>query len=116
ARITPEQLKSKLDGGEKVLIIDLRSSAELKETGKLPGAIWFDLKTIGDAQVPRDRDVVLYCSCPNEAAAAKAALLLRARGITRVRPLEGGYDAWRERDYPLDLPASAVTTPVKPSL
>jgi len=30
------------------------------------------------------------------------ALLLRRRGITRVRPLEGGFDAWRERGYPLE--------------
>ncbi|HEV2175976.1 MAG TPA: hypothetical protein VGW33_02045 [Terriglobia bacterium] len=30
------------------------------------------------------------------------ALLLRRRGINRVRPLEGGFDAWRERGYPLE--------------
>ncbi len=28
-------------------------------------------------------------------------LLLRRRGITRIRPLEGGLDAWRERGYPM---------------
>jgi len=30
------------------------------------------------------------------------ALLLKRRGITRVRPLEGGFDAWREGGYPLE--------------
>ena len=35
---------------------------------------------------PCDRDVVLFCSCPNEASAARAALILRKYGITRVRP------------------------------
>jgi rhodanese-related sulfurtransferase len=30
------------------------------------------------------------------------ALLLRKQGITRVRPLEGGFDAWRQRGYPVD--------------
>jgi rhodanese-related sulfurtransferase len=29
------------------------------------------------------------------------ALLLRNRGILRIRPLEGGLEAWRERGYPL---------------
>jgi len=29
------------------------------------------------------------------------ALRLRSRGIRRVRPLEGGLDAWRERGYPI---------------
>jgi len=30
------------------------------------------------------------------------ALLLRKKGINRIRPLQGGLDAWRERGYPLD--------------
>jgi 3-mercaptopyruvate sulfurtransferase SseA len=29
--------------------------------------------------------------------------MLKRYGITRVRPLEGGFDAWRERNYPLEL-------------
>jgi rhodanese-related sulfurtransferase len=36
------------------------------------------------------------------------ALRLRKRGITRVRPLEGGFDAWRERGYPLEVTAPSV--------
>jgi rhodanese-related sulfurtransferase len=53
-------------------------------------------------EIPRDRDLVLYCSCPSEAAAASVALMLRQRGLTRVRPLLGGIDAWRARGYPLE--------------
>lgn len=104
ARITPEELKAMLDRGEDVAVVDVRSAAELAETGKLRGAIWLNIKSIEDrgTGIPRDRDVVLYCSCPNEATAAKAALLLRERGIRRVRPLLGGYDAWRARGYPLE--------------
>ena len=104
ARITPEELKAMLDRGEDVAVVDVRSAAELAETGMLRGAIWLNIKSIEDrgAEIPRDRDVILYCSCPNEATAAKAALLLRERGIRRVRPLLGGYDAWRARGYPLE--------------
>jgi len=29
------------------------------------------------------------------------ALLLRKSGIKRIRPLQGGLDAWRDRGYPL---------------
>lgn len=32
------------------------------------------------------------------------ALLLKKRGIKRVRPLAGGLQAWKERNYPLDPP------------
>ncbi|HXJ94095.1 MAG TPA: hypothetical protein VMT20_14700 [Terriglobia bacterium] len=41
------------------------------------------------------------------------ALLLRQRGVTRVRPLEGGLDAWRRLGYPLTIaqaPAENVVT------
>ena len=44
--------------------------------------------------IPRERDVILYCACPNEASAAQVALKLRDRGFAHVRPLAGGIDAW----------------------
>jgi len=40
------------------------------------------------------------------------ALELRKIGITRVRPLEGGYDGWRERGFPVE---SSVTSAAYPS-
>ena len=39
------------------------------------------------------------------------ALLLRAKGITRVRPLEGGIDAWLAHNFPFDT-ESLVKKPV----
>jgi 3-mercaptopyruvate sulfurtransferase SseA len=38
------------------------------------------------------------------------ALLLRRKGIKRIRPLEGGLDAWRKRGYPMDTVTIAVET------
>jgi 3-mercaptopyruvate sulfurtransferase SseA len=43
----------------------------------------------------------------------RAALLLRRNGIVRVHPLLGGFDAWRERNYPTEsreVPAATVST------
>ena len=54
-------------------------------------------------EIPRDRDIVLYCTCPNEITSAREALRLRARGMRRVRPLEGGFAAWRACDLPVDF-------------
>ena len=98
ARITPEELLKRID---EVVLIDLRAPEEVQD--KLPGAIWLNTRDLERQarDIPRDRDVVVYCSCPNEATAARAALQLKKLGITRVRPLEGGYDAWRERGYQL---------------
>ena len=60
-------------------------------------------------EIPRDRDIILYCSCPNEVTSVRVALLLRQRGILRVRPLLGGFDAWRERNYPTELRVIGAT-------
>jgi membrane protein DedA with SNARE-associated domain len=59
ARITPEELNKRLD---EVVLIDLRVAEEVED--KLPGAIWFNRRELElQAQgIPRDRDVVLYCS------------------------------------------------------
>ena len=45
-------------------------------------------------EFPTDRDIVLYCACPNEESARRAAQILLSRGFTRARPLAGGIDAW----------------------
>jgi membrane protein DedA with SNARE-associated domain/rhodanese-related sulfurtransferase len=111
ARITVDELRRMQETGENIFVVDLRSEVDLQlEPVVIAGATHLFPKEIEarHTEIPRDRDIVLYCSCPNEATAARVALLLRKRGITRVRPLLGGIDAWRERKYPLDPhPAAA---------
>jgi rhodanese-related sulfurtransferase len=59
--------------------------------------------------IPRDREIILYCSCPNEVTSARVALLLRRKGILQVRPLLGGIDGWRDRNYPMEPKVIGVT-------
>jgi rhodanese-related sulfurtransferase len=101
----PQELMAQLDAGETVFIVDLRNHLEREDDPfKLPGAITIGFEEIeaGLADVPRDRDVVLYCSCPNEVSSARAAMQLKKQGIDRVRPLAGGLQAWREAGYKLE--------------
>jgi membrane protein DedA with SNARE-associated domain/rhodanese-related sulfurtransferase len=105
ARLEPEELKRQLDAGEPVYIVDLRHPLELlPDPFTLPGAFHFspDTLTARHNEIPRDRDVVLYCTCPSEATAAKTAMTLQKLGIERVRPLRGGYDEWKRLGFPLD--------------
>jgi membrane protein DedA with SNARE-associated domain len=65
ARITPEELKQKLDAGEDIVVVDLRHSVEFEaDNMKVPGAIHLDPEDIEQRhlEIPRDRDVVLYCT------------------------------------------------------
>jgi rhodanese-related sulfurtransferase len=104
ARITVAELRQKLDAGEDVVILDLRSAAALQQDPHLiQGAIHLNLDEIEkpEYELPRDRDIIVYCSCPNEVSSARVALRLQRKGFNRVRPLLGGIDAWREQNYPL---------------
>ena len=51
--------------------------------------------------LPRDRDIILYCTCPSEASAARVAKVLMNRGFKRVRPLAGGLEAWVAAGHPV---------------
>ncbi len=110
ARLEPEELKRQLDAGEQVFIVDLRHPLELlPDPYTLPGALHLTPEALAARirEIPRDRDIVLYCTCPSEATAAKTALILHKLGIERVRPLRGGFEEWKRRGYPLDAIAPA---------
>ena len=120
ARLEPEELKRQLDSGEVAYIVDLRHPLELlADPFTLPGAIHFspDALAARHEEIPRDRDVVLYCTCPSEATAAKTALTLHKLGVDRVRPLKGGFDEWKRRGYPMDAipPVMPLVTVVQPA-
>jgi len=94
-RITPEQLRSLMDAGAPPVIFDVRAPVAREATGMVPGAIATDLGGIaGRARdLPPEARVVVYCNCPNDVSAVKAASLL-ARAGNRVQVLRGGHDAW----------------------
>lgn len=105
ARLEPNDLKNMLDNGQQIYIVDLRHPLDyLPDPRTLPGAVLLtpDKLVEHTDSIPRDRDVVLFCTCPSEATAAKMALTLRKAGIFRVRPLRGGFDEWKRLGYPLE--------------
>ena len=104
ARLDPRELKEMIDRGQPVYIVDLRHPLDyLPDPRTLPGAVLLSPDTLVAhcADIPRDRDVVLFCTCPSEATAAKMALTIRKLGVFRVRPLLGGFDEWKRLGYPL---------------
>ncbi len=104
ARITPEELKEIIDQGKDVVIVDLRDALDFDaQPETIPGSIHMDAADLEEAHelIPRDREIVLFCNCPNEVTAARLALLLRRKGITKIRPLAEGYEGWRSRGFPM---------------
>jgi membrane protein DedA with SNARE-associated domain/rhodanese-related sulfurtransferase len=117
ARLEPEELKRQLDAGELVYIVDLRHPLELlPDPFTLPGARHISPEALATRhlEIPRDRDIVLYCTCPSEATAAKTAMTLHKLGIERVRPLRGGFDEWKRLGFPMD-PVKMAQPPLEPA-
>lgn len=96
-RMTVRQLTDKLAGGEKPIIIDLRPQGARQEDPGIPGAVPMTIEELATrrGELPRDRDVILYCNCPRDASSVEAAKRLRKLGFSRVWPLTGGVEAWR---------------------
>jgi len=118
ARITPEELKQKMDAGEDILIVDLRHALDFDASPEtIPGALHVDAADLEEAYevIPRDREIVLFCACPNEVTAARLALILRSKGITQIRPLSEGYEGWRKRGFPLSLAVNEEAGTIQPA-
>ena len=65
ARITPEELWRRMEAGEEITILDLRHASEIDSDGsKVPGALRFPPEELETKhhEIPRDRDIVLYCT------------------------------------------------------
>jgi len=65
ARITPEELKRKIDAGEEVVVVDLRNSLDFDGGPQtIRGAIRLapDQVEEGHSQIPRDREIILFCT------------------------------------------------------
>jgi rhodanese-related sulfurtransferase len=114
------ELKRRLDAGESIYIVDLRHPLELlPDPFTLPGALHVSPEALAarHSEIPRDRDIVLYCTCPSEATAAKTAMTLHKLGIDRVRPLRGGFDEWKRLGFPLQaVPATSPFAILSPQV
>jgi superoxide dismutase, Fe-Mn family len=97
-----EALAAAQDEVEGAILVDVRRSAIFEQSEALiPGAQWRDPGDVGTwaAQLPGDRNVVVYCVHGHEVSRATA-MSLRAAGIS-ARYLRGGIDAWKAAGRPL---------------
>ena len=102
------------------VVIDVRTRGGRSiDSRHIPGARLFQLDDLKlqAQELPREREIVLYCNCPDEASSARGAQLLTELGFKHVRPLAGGLDAWIEAGhtverYAADDPPSEGWQPV----
>jgi rhodanese-related sulfurtransferase len=96
--ITVEELKSKLESGEQVHLVDVREPSEHAEFNI--GGLLLPLGKVQTMQVDeiddlRDETVYLYCRSGNRS--GQACLILETMGFKNVVNVTGGMLAWQER-------------------
>ncbi|MBM3906874.1 MAG: molybdopterin-synthase adenylyltransferase MoeB [Gemmatimonadetes bacterium] len=91
--MTPREVQDRMASGWTPWLLDVREPWEYG-TAQLPGATLIPLGELAGraAEVPRDRDVVVYCH--HGMRSARAVSMLRLAGWDRVRNLSGGIDRW----------------------
>ena len=97
-----DEVQRKLDGGEKLLLIDVREESEYA-IDHLPGAIHLGkgiLERDIEARVPGpNTPMILYCG--GGFRSALAADNLQKMGYSNVLSMDGGIRGWREKGLPL---------------
>jgi membrane protein DedA with SNARE-associated domain/rhodanese-related sulfurtransferase len=111
ARISAQELAGLIDAGQSPIIFDVRSAEARKSEGIIPGSIGArpDEISLVAAHYARDTEIIVYCSCPNEASAAIAALHLKRAGFKHIRPLLGGIEAWTKAGRPIQTAAMSAS-------
>jgi len=110
ARIGVGELRALMEGEKRPVVVDVRSpGARDLDRRFIPGALAMDIAEVDGRldELPADREIVFYCTCPNEASAAQVAKKLIGLGYTRVRPLHGGLDAWIAAGFDVEHRAAA---------
>jgi rhodanese-related sulfurtransferase len=100
--VQPAELKTRLDAGEEMVLLDVREPNEWGG-GVIPGAHPVPrgvLEGTVEDRIPLDATVILYCAVG--ARSALAARSLEQMGFSRVENLEGGFQAWAGAGFPVE--------------
>ncbi len=103
--ISLDDLKARLDSGDKPVLVDVREKDEVK-AGFIPGAIHVPrgfLEMQAEAKLPnKQAETVVYCAGGTRS--AFAAKTLAELGYTRVISANPGFVRWKDLGYPVELP------------
>jgi rhodanese-related sulfurtransferase len=96
--ITVEEVKKRMDAGEKLNLVDVREpfeNAEFNIGGILLPLGDIQAMMIDEIEPLKDEEVILYCRSGNRS--GQAAMTLEMMGFTNTKNLTGGMLAWQEK-------------------
>jgi rhodanese-related sulfurtransferase len=103
--ITAEALHSLLVSNREVFLYDVRLPLDLLADSEIiPGATRIPPQELlqNPLLIPKDRDVVVYCTCPGDKTSRKVLRIAETMDFFRVKFLQGGLASWKEKGYPVE--------------
>jgi rhodanese-related sulfurtransferase len=94
-------LQERMAAGEDIYLVDIRTPAEIVQAA-IPDAVYLPmhLLPLRMNELPRDKDVVLYCR--SGARSYHACLYLAQQGFDNAINLRGGIIAWARHGFPIE--------------
>src|SRR3954471_8737816 len=103
--ITAEGLHSLLAAKQELLIFDVRQPLDLLAYPEMiPSAQRMppDDVLATPSLIPKDKDTVVYCTCPSDKTSREVLRQALALRSFRVKFLKGGLEAWKRNNYPVE--------------
>jgi rhodanese-related sulfurtransferase len=103
--ITPEVLHTLLASNQGVLVYDVRLPLHLLADSEIiPGAMRLSPKEVleNPALIPKDKDSIVYCTCPSDKTSRGILHRALGMGFSRVKFLKGGLEGWKAMGYPVE--------------
>jgi rhodanese-related sulfurtransferase len=103
--ITPEALHTLLASNQEVLVFDVRQPLDLLADPEIiVGAKRIPPKDLleNPTLIPKEKDSVVYCTCPNDKTSRVISRRALAMDFLRIKFLKGGLAGWKEKGYPVE--------------
>ncbi len=103
--ITAEALHTLLASNQEVLLFDVRQPLDLLADSEIiVGAKRIPPKDLleNPTLIPKEKDSVVYCTCPNDKTSRVISRRALAMHFLRIKFLKGGLAAWKGKGYPVE--------------
>ncbi len=101
-KISVQDAKKEVDAGT-AIIVDSRAESAYKFE-HIAGSINLPVGSTEDkfSVLPKDKNILIYCSCATEATSMALALQINQKGIANTYAIVGGTNAWHQAGYPME--------------
>ena len=103
--ITPVDLHTLLASNQEVLLFDVRQPLDfLADSEIIVGAMRIPPKELleNPSLIPKDKDSVVYCTCPGDKTSRGVLRRAQAMHFLRIKFLKGGLAGWKAKGYPVE--------------